>query len=267
MYVNYAVGDGTRAGFLKAGRLLRLPGGPTDEFVVSGFPEAPADAPEETEAYRLLPAVLRPPKILCLLRSYRAHAEELGNEPPPEPTCFAKLENALNAHGAPILIPPDLDGEVHHEGELALVLRKGGRRIPAEEGLAHVGAVTVANDVTARTLQRSDAGRGWPWIRGKSMDTFLPLGPGLVPVDRAGDLAALTLTVRVNGEIRQSGETSRLLWPIGAIVSHLSRFLTLAPGDVILTGTPEGVGPIVPGDRVEVEIPGVGLLANPVRGE
>ncbi|MHC4469352.1 MAG: fumarylacetoacetate hydrolase family protein, partial [Planctomycetota bacterium] len=156
------------------------------------------------------------------------------------------------------------EGEVHHEGELALVIGKTGGDIPAERAMDHVVAYTVANDVTARTLQRADAKRGWPWVRAKSPDTFLPLGPGLVPSSSVPDPHALTVTVRVNGETRQHGETSRLLWPIAEIVASLSRYVTLEAGDLVLTGTPEGVGPIEAGDRVEVEVGGIGTLENPV---
>lgn len=266
MYANYVVDGEQRLGWLEGDRLLRLDGPPTDRLVVEGFPPVPPDAPEEDADRRFLPALLAPGKILCLMRSYRAHAEEGGHEPPPEPMFFAKLNNSLLGHGEPIRIPGHVEGEVHHEGELALVIGKPGRSIPAEEAMDHVAAYTVANDVTARTLQRADAGRGWPWVRAKSLDTFLPLGPGILPAAAVSDPHALTLTVRVNDEVRQHGETSRLLWSIAEIVTSLSRWIALSAGDLILTGTPEGVGPIRPGDRVEVEILGLGKLVNPVAG-
>ena len=167
--------------------------------------------------------------------------------------------------GEAIRIPEDLEGEVHHEGELAVVIGRGGRRIPAGEGLHHVGAYTIANDVTARTVQKADAGRNMPWLRGKSIDTFLPLGPGLVPAADVADPLDLELLVTVNGVRRQSGNTSQLLWPIGEIVAHVSRWIRLDPGDVILTGTPPGVGPIIAGDEVVVRIRDLGVLVNPVR--
>jgi len=267
MYVNYSVGGDVRLGFLSGTELLRLDGGPTDGLVATGFPAVPSDATVEDESHSFLPALLRPGKILCLLRSFRAHAEELGNEPPPEPLFFAKLPSALIGHGEPIVIPEDLEGEVHHEGELALVIGRSGRRIPPERGMEHVAALTVANDVTARTRQKSDAAQGWPWTRGKSIDTFLPLGPGLVPVDSVADPGRLDIDVQVNGQARQSGSTRQLLWPIGEIVARLSRWIRLDPGDVILTGTPPGVGPIVPGDEVSVRISEIGRLVNPVGQE
>jgi 2-keto-4-pentenoate hydratase/2-oxohepta-3-ene-1,7-dioic acid hydratase in catechol pathway len=264
MYANYEAGGERRLGFFDGETMRRLFGPATDDLVTSGFPEVPSDAPVEREPHAILPAMLRPGKILCLLRSYRAHAEELGNQAPSEPMYFAKLNNTLLGSGRPIRIPEDLDGEVHHEGELALVIGKGGRRIPPEDGLRHVAAYTVANDVTARTLQKADAGRNLPWLRGKSIDTFLPLGPGLVPANRVSDPHDLELLVTVNGLERQRGHTSRLMWPIGVILSHVSRWIRLDPGDVILTGTPEGVGPLRPGDEVVVEIPGLGRLVNSV---
>jgi 2-keto-4-pentenoate hydratase/2-oxohepta-3-ene-1,7-dioic acid hydratase in catechol pathway len=265
MYVNYRVDGEPRLGWWDGKALHRQAvAGPTDHLVLTGFPSEPETGRIESGPFRFAPALLRPPKILCLLRSYRAHAEEGGHEPPPAPTCFAKLRNALTAHGEPILIPRDVEGEVHHEGELALVIGRGGRRIPPDGALAHVAAATVANDVTARTLQKSDAGRGWPWVRAKSRDTFLPLGPGLLPCGAAGDLDDLELTVRVNGEVRQHGTTSRLLWRVGEIVAHLSDLFTLEPGDLVLTGTPEGVGPIRPGDEVAVQVGGWPSLRNPV---
>jgi len=267
MYANYLAGGELRLGYLTEGRLLRLDGPRTDRLVREGFPLVPKNAPVEDREVRFLPALLRPRKILCLLRSYRAHAEELGNAPPPAPIFFAKLENALTGHGEPIVLPADIEGEVHHEGELALVVGRGGTRIPAERAGDHVAAYTVANDVTARGLQAEDKERGRPWLRSKSRDTFLPLGPGLVPADRVADPNALPIRVAVNGGTRQESDTSRLLWPIEEIVAHASRWFTLAPGDLILTGTPEGVGPLAADDTVEVEVGGVGLLSNPVRAE
>lgn len=265
MYANYEVNGETRLGFFDGATMVRLKGPSTDELLRIGFPPVPADAPVEHDPFRLLPAVLSPGKIICLLRSYRAHAEELGNVAPPEPMFFAKLNNTLIGSGEAIEIPEDLVGEVHHEGELALVIGRGGRRIPAGEGLSHVGAYTIANDVTARTMQKADAGRNMPWLRGKSIDTFLPLGPGLVPALGVPDPHDLELRVSVNGVQRQKGNTSRLLWPIGEILAHVSRWIRLDPGDVILTGTPQGVGPIIAGDEVVVEIGGLGSLVNSVR--
>ena len=264
MYTNYDVGGELRLGYFDGRIMLRLAGPPTDQLILDGFPQVPPDAPTEEEPFTILPAMLRPGKIICLLRSYRAHAEELGNQAPAEPMFFAKLNNTLLGAGQAIRIPEDLDGEVHHEGELALVMGRGGRRIPPDRGLGHVAAFTVANDVTARTVQKGDAGRNLPWLRGKSIDTFLPLGPGLVPAGAVPDPHDLQVRVTVNEEERQNGNTSRLLWSLGEIVAHISRWIRLDPGDVILTGTPEGVGPLLPGDVVAVEISGVGRLANSV---
>jgi 2-keto-4-pentenoate hydratase/2-oxohepta-3-ene-1,7-dioic acid hydratase in catechol pathway len=269
MYCNYRTAGRTRVGWWDGRAMRRVPGVvDTDELVRRGLPAVfPAGMELETEPFEFLPAVLRPSKVLCLLRSYRAHAAEQGHEPPPAPNFFAKLPSALVAHGADVVVPYDVEGEVHHEGELAVVIGRRGRRVREEEASDLIAGFTVADDVTARGVQKSDAARGWPWVRSKSPDTFLPLGPGLVPRAAAGDPQALDVIVRVNGATRQRGNTRDLLWPLGAILAHLSRWITLEAGDVVLTGTPEGVGPLLPGDRVEVEIPGVGLLAHGVRSE
>jgi 2-keto-4-pentenoate hydratase/2-oxohepta-3-ene-1,7-dioic acid hydratase in catechol pathway len=269
MYANYVVDGERRVGFFDGAVMRRLPGvTDTDALVAGGFPSAPpASGPIETQPVQFLPAILRPGKIICLLRSYGAHAREGGHEPPPAPNFFAKLPSALAGHLAAIEIPRDLEGEVHHEGELALVVGRPGRRIRAESALDHVAAYTVANDVTARTLQKADAARGWPWLRAKSPDRFLPLGPGLVPRSAVRDPHDLSVVVRVNGAVRQDGRTRNLLWTLGEILAEVSRWITLEAGDLVLTGTPEGVGPLVAGDVVEVEIPGIGRLENPVTRE
>jgi 2-keto-4-pentenoate hydratase/2-oxohepta-3-ene-1,7-dioic acid hydratase in catechol pathway len=264
MYVNYLKDGALSLGYLDGETLHRIDGPPTDSLLGGKLPLVPKQSPIVEEPVIYAPALLRPRSILCLMRSYRKHAEELGNEPPPAPNFFAKLANSLTGHGQPIVIPSDIEGEVHHEGELALVIGRGGRNIPAEDALDHVFAYTIANDVTARTLQGELKSKGWPWLSAKSRNTFLPLGPGLVPAERIDDPAELTLTVRVNGEVRQDGEVRNLLWPVAEIVAYASRLYELGRGDVILTGTPEGVGPIMPGDTVEVEITGLGRLENPV---
>lgn len=269
MYCNYTMSGDSRVGWWDGRTMRRIAGATdTDELVRRGLPlRCPEDSVVERGPVEFLPAVLRPSKILCLLRSYRAHAAEQGHEPPPAPNFFAKLPSALLGHGRDVLLPRELEGEVHHEGELAVVIGGRGRRVRSEEAIDLIAAFTVADDVTARGLQKGDAARGWPWLRAKSPDTFLPLGPGLVPRSAVGDPGALDIILRVNGAERQRGNTRDLLWPIGDILSGISRWITLEAGDVVLTGTPEGVGPICPGDRVEVEIPGVGLLSHGVRME
>lgn len=203
-------------------------------------------------------------KILAVARNYAAHAKELGNEVPEAPLFFSKASSIAVGPGSPIVIPRDLEGEVHHEAELAVVIGRAGRRIPRETALDYVAGYACANDVTARTLQLSLKDRKLPWFAGKNLDTFLAFGPAMVPADLVSDPGALTIRCRVNGELRQDAPTSLMLNDVPALIEHVSRHLTLLPLDVILTGTPAGVGPLVAGDTVEVEIDGLGTLANPV---
>ncbi|MEN8149494.1 MAG: fumarylacetoacetate hydrolase family protein [Planctomycetota bacterium] len=267
MYVNYLEGGALSLGYLDGDRLLALSGPPLDAFLGGALPLVPRNSPVVTGPVEFAPPILRPRSILCLMRSYRKHAEELGNRPPPAPNFFAKLANSLTGHEQPIVIPSDVPGEVHHEGELALVIGNGGKDIPAGAAMQHVWGYTIANDVTARTLQGESKKKGWPWLSAKSRDTFLPLGPGIVPRERIDDPAELSLTVRVNGEVRQEAPVADLLWPVAEIVAAASRLVRLAKGDLILTGTPDGVGPIRPGDTVSVAIDGIGVLENPVTSE
>ncbi len=203
-----------------------------------------------------LPPV-RPGKIVAIGRNYAEHAKELGNVVPEEPLFFLKAVSAVIGPGAPIVLPPESQ-RVEHEGEIAVVLRRRlTRGATADEARNAVLGVTCANDVTARDLQKKD-GR---FARAKGFDTFCPLGPAI----RVGaDLEDLEVILRVNGAERQRGHVRLMAFPIVDLLLYVSRMMTLEPGDVLLTGTPAGVGPLVEGDRVEVEIPGVGVLSNPV---
>ena len=218
-----------------------------------------------TDAKLLLP--IRPGKVLAVGRNYAAHAEELGNEVPEAPFFFAKVSSSAVGPGRSIVIPRDLEGDVHHEAELAVVIGRAGRRIPRERALDYVAGYTCANDVTARTLQLSLKEKKLPWFAGKNLDTFLALGPGIVPADGVPDPSALRIRCFVNGDLRQDAPTSLMLNDVASLIANASRHLTLEPLDVILTGTPAGVGPLVPGDEVEVRIDGVGSLVNPVKRE
>jgi 2-keto-4-pentenoate hydratase/2-oxohepta-3-ene-1,7-dioic acid hydratase in catechol pathway len=198
----------------------------------------------------------RPTKIVCIGRNYAAHARELGNEVPTRPLIFLKPPSALLAPGAAIELPQE-SSQVEHEGEIGVVIGTRARRVTPEAALAHVAGYTCLNDVTARDLQRGDG----QWSRAKGFDTFCPVGPRVV----AGlDPSALEVTCRVNGTVRQHGHARDMIFPIPMLISYVSGIMTLEPGDIIATGTPEGVGPLAPGDLVEVEIPGIGVLANPV---
>ncbi|TVP49941.1 MAG: FAA hydrolase family protein [Gemmatimonadales bacterium] len=204
-----------------------------------------------------------PTKILCVGRNYLDHARELGNEPPAEPLFFLKPPSALVADGEAIVLPPGV-GRVDFEGEVAFVVGRRTRGARPDQGWEALSHVLAMNDVTARDLQRTDG----QWTRAKGFDTFAPAGEP-VPLSelraRGLDPARLQVETRVNGELRQSGGLEQLVFPVPELVAWISGVMTLEPGDLLLTGTPAGVGPLSPGDEVEVRIPGVGAVRNPVR--
>jgi 2-keto-4-pentenoate hydratase/2-oxohepta-3-ene-1,7-dioic acid hydratase in catechol pathway len=207
---------------------------------------------------RLLSPVI-PTKVICVGRNYEDHAAEMDNPLPEEPALFLKPPTSIIGPLQAIRLPA-ASKNVHHEGELAVVMGRVARNVKMEDASDYVLGYTAANDVTARDLQKSDV----QWTRGKGFDTFCPLGPA---IDTDLDpLEGLQITCRVNGELRQSGSTADMIFGVAELISYISEIMTLLPGDVILTGTPAGVGPIVDGDRVEVEIEGVGVLVNPVIG-
>jgi 2-keto-4-pentenoate hydratase/2-oxohepta-3-ene-1,7-dioic acid hydratase in catechol pathway len=203
--------------------------------------------------------VVQPTKIVCIGRNYAAHARELGNEVPPEPLIFLKPPSALLPPGAAIVVPHQ-SKRVEHEAEIGVVIGTRARDVSEQDAMAYVAGYTCVNDVTARDLQKSDG----QWTRAKGFDTFCPIGP---TVANGLDWRNLEVICRVNGAVRQHGHSRDMMFSIPRLVSYVSGIMTLEPGDVIATGTPEGVGPLVPGDMVEVEIPGIGLLANPVTGK
>ncbi len=204
---------------------------------------------------RLL-APATPSKIVAIGRNYRAHAQELGNTAPLEPLLFLKPPSAIVGPDDDIHLPAQ-SRQVEHEGEMAIVIGRTAHHVPAARAMDHVFGLTCANDVTARDLQRADG----QWTRAKGFDTFCPLGPllvtGLDPSDR-------TVIASVNGAERQRGHTSALLFPAAQLVAYVSSVMTLLPGDLILTGTPAGVSRLSAGDRVEIEIDGIGTLSNSV---
>ncbi len=203
----------------------------------------------------LIPVV--PRKIVAIGRNYAAHVQEMGNEVPAEPVLFLKPPTALCHPGDAIERPADLSQRVDFEGELAVVIGKPARRITPDEAAGVIFGYTCANDVTARDLQARDG----QWARAKGFDTFCPLGPW---IETDLDPADLEISTTVNGEKRQNSRTSLLLHNVPALVSFVSSAMTLLPGDVLLTGTPEGVGPLEPGDEVSVTIEDLGTLTNPV---
>jgi 2-keto-4-pentenoate hydratase/2-oxohepta-3-ene-1,7-dioic acid hydratase in catechol pathway len=205
-------------------------------------------------------------KIICVGRNYAEHAAELGDEPPAAPLLFGKFENALIGPGEPIVLPPEAT-HVDAEAELCVEIGRGGRRIQETDALDHVRGYRCANDVSARNIQYSES----QWLRAKGFDTFCPLGSEVVTVSELGDGSGLRVVQRLNGEVLQDGNTSDLIFSVPFLVAYISNAFTLEPGDVILTGTPAGVGwgrdpkvSLQPGDVVEVEVEGIGVLQNPV---
>jgi 2-keto-4-pentenoate hydratase/2-oxohepta-3-ene-1,7-dioic acid hydratase in catechol pathway len=206
----------------------------------------------------------RPSKIVAMGRNYIAHAKELKQEIPKEPIFFSKATSALIPHEADIVIPGWLNDRVDHEAELALIIGKPCSNVDEEEASSYIGGYSILNDVTARDMQKKDIDHGNPWFRSKSIDTFCPMGPFFVPTDAIADPGKLQIRLSVNGEVRQKANTSSMIFSIPKLVSSISRYMTLQPGDVIATGTPEGVSPIKDGDVVEITITGLGTLRNRV---
>ena len=206
---------------------------------------------------RLLPPC-SPSKIVCVGRNYAEHAKEMGSEVPAEPTIFLKPPSSLIASGDAIVYPR-LTQRLDYEGELGVVIGRGGRNIKTSEAAGHILGYTPVNDVTARDLQRKDG----QWTRGKGFDTFCPVGPYVVPADEA-DTSRMRVRTFVDGEKKQDAATSEMIFSVNDIIAYISSFMTLEPGDLIATGTPSGVGPLQPGSKVRVEIEGVGVLENTV---
>lgn len=208
-------------------------------------------------AATLLAPVIPRSKIVAVGKNYREHVAEMGGtEPPAAPLLFLKPNTSIIGPGDAIVRPPQSE-RVDYEGELAVVVGKIAKNVPASDALSIVFGYTIANDVTARDLQAKDG----QWTRAKGFDTFCPVGP-LIETDYSADAQ---LTTRVNGEVKQSGRLSEMVHGIPEIIEYASSAFTLLPGDLILTGTPSGVGPVVAGDVVEVEIEGIGVLRNPVK--
>ena len=199
---------------------------------------------------------IHPTKIICIGRNYADHARELGNEAPAEPLLFLKPPSALLASGGTI-VRPAISNRVDHEGELAMVIGRRARNVSRAGWREYVLGFTCANDVTARDVQKKDV----QFTRGKGFDTFCPVGPH---VETELDVSNLRVQTRVNGQVRQDGNTSQMIFDCGFLIEYITSVMTLEPGDLILTGTPAGVGPLEKGDVVEVEIEGIGVLRNDV---
>jgi 2-keto-4-pentenoate hydratase/2-oxohepta-3-ene-1,7-dioic acid hydratase in catechol pathway len=199
----------------------------------------------------------RPGKIVCVGRNYREHAKELGNEVPKEPLLFLKPPSSIIREGEAIVLPA-ISKQVEYEGEIGIVVGRTLTGVSEADAAQSIKAIVAVNDVTARDLQKADS----QWTRAKGFDTFLPLGE---ESSRLPDLDSLIVVTRVNGVERQRGKSSEMVFSIPSLLAYISRIMTLEPGDLVATGTPSGVGPLAPGDVVEVEIPGVSRISNPVQ--
>lgn len=243
--------------------------GGTFERLEGKLPDRLHPTGEMVEVVRRL-APLAPVNIFCIGLNYREHAAETGAELPRNPVVFMKPTSALNDPDGAIRLPACSHGpEVDYEAELAVVIGRAALNVPEASALDHVLGYTCANDVSARRWQKH--GGGGQWIRGKGFDSFCPLGPVLVTADEITDPQALAVRSRLNGELMQDGHTSDMIFSVARLIHLLSQDTTLLPGTVILTGTPSGVGfartpPVYlqPGDRIEIELEGIGTLSNPV---
>lgn len=238
------------------------------ELAAAGYvgQHASASGIHPLDSVRLGPPVPDPEKIICIGLNYHDHAEEIGIAVPKEPIFFAKYANSLIGP-TDAIVPPRDTGKVDYEAELAVVIGQSGRYISEEDALAHVAGAMNFNDVSARDLQLANQ----LWTGGKAVDTFGPCGPALVTLDELGDIQDLRVRTRVNGETLQDGTTARMVLTVTQLVAFLSRIMTLVPGDIIATGTPAGVAAshdpprfLRTGDRVEVEVQGLGMTCNPV---
>jgi 2-keto-4-pentenoate hydratase/2-oxohepta-3-ene-1,7-dioic acid hydratase in catechol pathway len=249
--VSYATPTGPQFGLLIDRVIHECRGDP-----YSDEPLAPGRALMPLERAQLLPPA-QPSKIVCVGRNYASHAAEHAAEVPQEPLLFFKPPSALIGPGMVIEFPDNI-GRVDHEAELAVIMKKRARHVRREEALSCVLGYTCANDVSARTLQKKDG----QWSRSKGLDTFCPLGPWI-----STDLNPLDVLVRtrVNGELRQEDRTSNMVFNVPFLIVYISQFMTLQPGDVILTGTPAGVSELHDGDTVRIEIEGIGALENRVK--
>jgi 2-keto-4-pentenoate hydratase/2-oxohepta-3-ene-1,7-dioic acid hydratase in catechol pathway len=251
-FIRYQTGDqAPRYGWTLSDQV-----GPLEGSIFGEFRRLEAEHP--IEAVKML-APVQPSKIICVGRNYAAHAKEHDAEVPEVPILFFKPPSAIIAMGDTVRLPPQSQ-QVEHEAELCVVIGKRGRWIPPDEAASYILGYTVANDVTARDLQFTDG----QWTRGKGFDTFLPLGPW---IETEFDPADAMVTSRVNGELRQMASTRDMIFNVRQLITFVSSVMTLEPGDIMLTGTPAGVGPLLPGDVVEVEVEGIGVLRNPVEAE
>ncbi len=257
-----ANGGPAKFGFFEDGRVFEV----GDPFAIDPVKGTPHELAEVT----LLAPVERPSKVVCVGINYVPHMEESGFERPSEPVIFSKLPSTLTGPYDAIVLPRAAPRRVDYEAELVIVIGRGGRDIRREEALDHVAGYTAGNDVSARDWQLKKP--GGQWLLGKSFDTFLPLGPWIVTPDEFGDPAGRHVRCRVNGELLQDDVLANLIFDFADVIAYVSQVATLEPGDLIMTGTPGGVGQsrvpprwLQAGDIVETEIDGIGTMRNPVK--
>lgn len=253
-YAQLELAGGRRAfALLEGGAAHLLDAPPWSGGVPTGEVVSDVDAEgRSASARRLVPVA--PPKILCVGRNYKAHANELGNEVPVEPLLFFKPSSSLlDPEGSIELPPASISKRVDHEAEVGVVIGRRVRRASRDEAQAAIFGVTLVGDITARDLQKKDG----QWARAKGMDTFCPVGPVLVT---GLDVAELAIECRVRGELRQSGHTRDLIFPVPDVIVYASQVMTLEPGDLLVTGTPPGVGPLAGGDVLEIFVAEIGTL-------
>lgn len=267
----FGIFDPDRGGFVDVG--------PMDEIaaLARGALSSRATLPAGGETMATPPVfdvpVQRPSKILCLGKNYAAHAAEFGAEVPDEPIFFTKFADTLLPHGAPIQLPHWVTSRIDHEIELAVILgfddpeNRGAKYVPKDRAMDLVAGYTVLNDITARRMQGDDRGEQHPWLRSKSFDTFCPIGPWVIPAAELPEYGKLTIRLHVNDTLRQESTTDLMVVDIPTAIEYLSRHTTLRPGDILATGTPEGVGPIEDGDTVTCAIDHIGTLSNGVQRE
>jgi len=215
---------------------------------------------------KLLAPIPGPPRIIALGRNYAAHAAESGHKPPEEPIFFVKASTSVVGPDDPVVCPPNV-GRIDHEVELVVIIGRAGKHISRAKAKDCIAGYTILNDVTARDLQSRDMAASNPWFMSKSFDTFGPMGPCITLPDEIEEPCELDLSLKVNDKVRQKSNTRNLIFKVTELIHRLSRYISLQPGDIISTGTPEGISAIKPGDVMEAEIEKIGLLRNPVVGE
>ncbi|HOE11162.1 MAG TPA: fumarylacetoacetate hydrolase family protein [bacterium] len=223
----------------------------TDELTIAG-------------PVRFLPPVPCPQKILAMGRNYAAHAAESNLSVPKEPIIFCKSPMSVIGHEDPVVIPPDT-GRVDHEIELAVIIGKRGYRVNRTQAAQMIAGYTILNDVTARAMQSKDMAEAGPWFRSKSFDTFCPTGPWVVTPDDMPDPLHVDLELRVNDDVRQSSNTRYMIFDIPFVLEFITQWITMVPGDILSTGTPEGISEVHPGEVMSAKIQGIGTLRNPVK--